>query len=266
MHALEHNATPPVITFDVLNWSAWATGFESVAAWREWDGADLTARSVSKGPKLAFVDAMLRRRCSRLTRMALHSAHDCLEQRSNISSVFCSPHGEIHRTKTLLDDIVDAQPVSPMGFSLSVHNTASGLHSISSANRAATTAIAAGADTFAIGVIEAVARSKQSAAPVLVVYADEPLPEFYRPYATEPVAPHALALLLTHRNTAGWSLAIDTDNARADVGYTPSLEFLRLLLGKKLSGDTGVEAADSGFNCSGEQFGWQWRKPSHTAV
>ena len=124
-----------------------------------------------------FLPPIKRRRLSALSRLSLRLAHTIAPEFQGFC-VFGSQHGELVTTQGLLQSIVEQQVVSPAGFSVSVHNTAAGLHSINNQNTSACTSIAAGLDTLAMCFVEAYgllesARQKQ----VLVVFADDGLPD-----------------------------------------------------------------------------------------
>lgn len=161
-----------------------------VARWSSWPaGAAAT-------PDIGFVEPLMRRRLSSLSKMALKVAHDCAADRDAVRLVFASRHGELRRTTAILDDIVANQPVSPTAFSLSVLNAMAGVHSIARRDKAPATAISAGAETLGYALLEAYAQySAEPATPVLVVYADERADERYGQVDRE-VSPGALALLL----------------------------------------------------------------------
>jgi hypothetical protein len=135
-------------------------------------------------PPVDFIPAMQRRRLSRLSRLSLAAAYSCAGSNHQLPTVFASRHGEIHRTLGLLSDLVQNEPLSPMAFSLSVHNTASGLYSIATGNTAPSTAIAAGLDTLPMAIIEAIGQLQRHDE-VMVVYAEEPLPAEYSQFASD---------------------------------------------------------------------------------
>jgi hypothetical protein len=140
--------------------------------------------------------------------------------------VFASQHGEIHRTLGLLGDLAQGEPLSPMAFSLSVHNTASGLYSIASGNTAPSTAVAAGLDTLPMALVEAMGQLQRHEE-VMVVYAEEPLPEAYRDFADGGSALLGLALRLGKPGT-GRDWQLQTTTAPAATG-SPGLAFMRWL-------------------------------------
>lgn len=200
---------------------------------------------------LDFIPTSLRRRCSAFTKMSLAVAHACVRggEYKNPPSVFASAHGEASVTAQLLGDLSLNQALSPMGFSLSVHNSSSGIYSISSQNKAPSTALAAGEYTFLMGLLETLLQVRKGGGePVLYVCSDERIPEVFLPPNTSQPAPVALALLLgkgdsgvpltveltsgTHSapKGAGWnhvpnfSSWLDGD-AALWLGETPSLQF-----------------------------------------
>ena len=126
---------------------------------------------------VSFLPAMKRRRLSALSRLSLRLAHSVAPKFQG-ACVFGSQHGELVTTQGLLQSIVDADVMSPAGFSSSVHNTAVGLHSINSQNTAPCTSIAAGCDSLAMCFIEAYSLLEQAPVDeVLIVFADDNVPE-----------------------------------------------------------------------------------------
>lgn len=161
-----------------------------VARWSSWPAGATTP------PDIGFVEPLVRRRLSTLSKMALKVAHDCAADCKALRLVFASRHGELRRTTAMLDDIAANQPVSPTAFSLSVLNAMAGIYSIERSDRSPATAISAGAETLGYALLEAHAQySADSATPVLVVYADEPADGRYGAVDHE-VPAGALAILL----------------------------------------------------------------------
>lgn len=180
----------------IAAWSAWAPGIESAQAWNSWAAGDLDPGNEGS-PALTFVDPLMRRRLSRLARMALHVAHACTQGRAAARSVFASRHGELQRTVGMLHDLVRGTGLSPTDFSLSVHNAIAGMHSIVHRSRSASVAVAAGEESFAYGLIEAAGQwHLDTEHSVLFVYADEPVPAEYRRFVAHREMPHAVALLI----------------------------------------------------------------------
>lgn len=186
---------------NIAHWYAWAPQLETPEAWRQKE-LQLPQADDPAVPNVQFVPARLRRRLSRLSKMALHVAHHCISNAASDCvpkrSIFASRHGELHRTVRLLESIAAQETVSPTQFSLSVHNTAAGLHSIVCKDKSPMTAIAARHDTFLNAWIEALGWLHFAPdEPILVVMADEPLPTTYQSFTDELEYPYAIAYILT---------------------------------------------------------------------
>ncbi|MBN3816464.1 beta-ketoacyl synthase chain length factor [Paraburkholderia sp. Se-20369] len=139
-----------------------------------------TSISTAGTPGVEFIDPMVRRRLSRLSRLALQAAHDCVGEHGALRVVFASRHGELTRTTGILGDISAAEPVSPTAFSLSVLNAASGVFGIARGDRSPATAVAAGPETLGYALLETFAQCESApSAPVLLVYANEPADPVY---------------------------------------------------------------------------------------
>jgi hypothetical protein len=161
-----------------------------VARWSSW------SPTAENTPDVAFIDPMMRRRLSSLSRMALKVAHDCVEGQASVRMVFASRHGEVPRTTEILRSIDAGKPVLPNAFSLSVLNAMSGLFGIVRRDRSPATAISAGAETLGYALLEAYAQyAERPSEPVLVVYADEPVGDLYGAVSDE-VQAGAVALLV----------------------------------------------------------------------
>lgn len=118
---------------------------------------------------LSFVPPLLRRRLSPLQKAFFHLAHfegQPLPKRV----VFASRDGEVTLTRRTVDDFTLDGTVSPACFSSSVYNAAPGLWSVFTKNTAPYTAIAAGAETVRVGLLEALLPADT---PTLFVYAEE---------------------------------------------------------------------------------------------
>ena len=149
-------------------------------------------------PDVGFLPPLLRRRCSRLTRMMLSVAYDVCpaDQRSTLPVVFASRYGEATSTLGLLETLARREPLTAGVFSHSVHNTQAGIFGISTRNRAMASAVAAGPDTFGAAFLDGVVAAHREGGAALLVVADEPLPGPFACFQEEPPAPYAVALLL----------------------------------------------------------------------
>lgn len=232
------------LSFHVKAWSAWAPGRETAAAWLRWAAQP----EPPPDPSPETVPVLLRRRVSPLGQKALRAAWS-LPDSSAARLVFCSRHGELGRTLSILDSLVNQTEVSPADFSLSVHNALLGLLSIARANRHGHTMIAAGTESFGFGMLEALScLAERPAEPVVLAYFDEPLPAPYDAFDHGAPDPIAVALTLTTMDGPAFTLTTSPANAAPDPGRSPALTFMRVLLG-----------AEPQAISSGEQFLWHWR-------
>jgi hypothetical protein len=151
-------------------------------------------------PEARFLPAMLRRRCSPLTRIALTAAWGCVDEeraRPRAHRVRVAPR---QRERIDRDDRAgrcSAQRLSPAQFSHTVHNAQAGLFCIAAQNRAASCSIAGRADTFACGWLEVLAHlEREPTRPVLYVMADVELAPRFAALVDEPECSYAIALLV----------------------------------------------------------------------
>lgn len=156
--------------------------------------AEWTASAECPKPDVSFVPPMERRRLTAVEKAALSVAWKCLEghREEKIPTVFASRWGEIGTTVKLMRQMHDEGEMSPAGFSNSVHNAAPGHLSLLLKNTAAYTAIAAGPESYEMGLLEASTYPGK----VLFVYAEEETPEFYRPNFPDVRGASAVALLI----------------------------------------------------------------------
>ncbi|MCP1120463.1 hypothetical protein JOE11_004439 [Robbsia andropogonis] len=193
--------------------------------------------TLSPSTGLDYIDPMLRRRLSNLSRMALVAAVACLrdpapgDEASTMSGegapelprqqtlhpavsstagaptgvrmVFASRHGELRRSTDILRAISAGQPVSPTAFSLSVMNAMTGVFSIARHDRSASSAMSAGPETLGYALLEGYAQYvSDPTSPVLVVYADETADPIFGAIQDE-VEGGAVAVLIS-RNGQGY--------------------------------------------------------------
>ncbi len=167
-----------------------------VSRWVLWE-ASAGGTDAPSSVELAFIDPMLRRRLSRQAKMALFVAHQCAYDQIGVRFVYASRHGELARTTAMLNDLANNEALSPTAFSMSVLSATPGLFSIFQKNTAPSTAISAGLDSFGYGLLEACLQLKaKPEQPVLLVYADEALPDVYGEAEMSDFKPHAVGLLL----------------------------------------------------------------------
>ncbi len=211
--------------------TAWAPGLETAEAWQAW--ADEPKALPTEGlPDARFLPAMLRRRCTPLSKILLRAAMDgCPEaDRANLRTVFSSRHGSINESVGLLENVARAEKLSPAKFSHTVHNAQAGLYSIATGNRCASSSLAAREDSFGCGLLEALCHlEREPQRDVLFVSGDVPLDPVFAPLVDEPATPHAVALRLsgTAKGPA-LTAAIEPNRGEAPVPPWPAaVEFLR---------------------------------------
>ena len=191
---------------------------------------------------------MLRRRLAPLARAGLAMAEAVLPVGQEARLVFASRHGDLRRTLGLLEAIADDQPLSPTAFGLSVHNALPGLWSIARQDRSANLALAAGEETFPWALVEAM--SELAAKPdsdVVLLYADDPMPEAYAVFESPAAPPLALALRLAARGPVRLEAAWATEGGASTE--PAALAFLRAWFGA--SGDGAWQAA-------ARRWSWSW--------
>ena len=239
------------VSFSIISDAAWAPGVETRDAWHAWA---LSAFPVTNGsePALRIMPAMQRRRVSFLGKMALEVAFDCLGERRNVPTIFCSRHGEVSRSVDLLHDLACGEPLSPTSFGLSVHNAIGGLFSIVCEDRTNNIALSAGPSSVEHAAIEACGLLADGEEAVLLIVYDCPLPAIYADYQSEEKFPFAWAWLIgpPRKNVVSlaWSAAPDGE-AETGENLPAGLQILRFHLRQDCSLD----------RMCGKQK-WQWSR------
>lgn len=173
--------------------------------------------------QITLIDAIQRRRLSALAKASIGVMHECAGSVQDYQVVYASRHGELARTTGLLNQLAEGEDVSPIGFSLAVLNGTAGVFSIATGNRAPSSAISAGPQTFEMGLLEASVQAKLSSRPVLFVYADAPVPEIYGNQTHDASPLHAIALLLCGSPEGAMaSLKCTSTSAHQPISNEPS--------------------------------------------
>ena len=111
------------------------------------------------------------------------------ERLADLHHVFVSAWGEIETTNELLDEIERGTgPISPTGFTNSVHNTATGYLSLATGNHRGSTAISGGMDGLVNALMVASSTVAIDGCEVLLVIADETVPEAFGAARHPPMA------------------------------------------------------------------------------
>lgn len=178
------------INLNFIGWTGW------VSADTDAELFDLPGIEVSASPDAAVIPAMLRRRLGLLGRACASQVMKLVAQ-GDIPIVYCSQHGDIERTVTVLQELAKGEPVSPMHFSLAVHNAICGVLSIQTGNRGNITALAACTESIVPGLLEAAGMLRDGESQVICVFCDVPLPDIYQSVKAEPKRAYACAVLLS---------------------------------------------------------------------
>jgi len=178
---------------------------------------------------------MLRRRCTPLSKILLKVAFTCCEEaeeRARVRTVFASRHGSINESIALLECVSRGERISPAIFSHTVHNAQAGLFSIAAGNREASSSLAAGPESFACGLIEALGHlEREPGRPVLLVTGDVPLAPTFAALIDEPACSYGVGLLLRAEGGAPCRVEIVPGDALPTAPPWPAAaEFLRFWL------------------------------------
>ena len=172
--------SPPIdhsIALTVEGIGFWADGLPDWDAAHAFviDGVLPAAAAAKPAPQLLAPNE--RRRAPESVALALEVAQAACTMAGRdprtLASVFTSTHGDLAITDYICDTLAGApETLSPTKFHNSVHNAAAGYWTIGTGCMAATTAISAYDCSFAQGLLEAAAQSRESGEPVLLVAYD----------------------------------------------------------------------------------------------
>ncbi len=200
--------------------------------WHFWSQElpDSATNGQASYPELQQIPALQRRRLSDLTKISLHLAF-AHQIAADTPVVFASRHGDLHKTSQLLKQVATDDDVSPTQFALSVHNAMVGQYSILTQHQAQHSSVAAADASLHYGVLEAWTLLQcNECDQVLVVYADQRLPDIYADFDTHPTVDHGMSLLLS-KNPVGSHLRL-LRQSHNQLGYKhEAFELQRFLQG-----------------------------------
>lgn len=219
----------PVSPLYVSRFTAWAPGLDRLELWQAWaaDNREIPGSEESPGagrsPALEFIDPLLRRRISRISRMTIQVLHDLLPVGEDIRILFFSFRGEITQQLRINQGLIEEYTIRPAVFSLSVFNTPVALATIALNLRAGYSAIYPGEGRFNTGL-------RAAAAPVaagdvermVLVYADEPAPEEYGALCPRENGSLALGAILSSQNSEG-ALPLEVADGTSPGNFLRSL-------------------------------------------
>lgn len=164
------------VAVGVAGLGLWMPGYPDVARWVAGERDAEEPR-----PQGRALDRMNRRRASILGRALADALAEAVEQSgvdaSAVPTLVGSSIAEASTMVGLLEQIWRRNdPVSPAAFTVSVHNAASGLISISAKNQGYASSLAADEDTPAVTLLEAIGLVATTGEPVALVCGDEPVP------------------------------------------------------------------------------------------
>lgn len=159
-------------------------------------------------PKCRRIPIMTARRLTAGNRLALECALTLMEQEQPAALLFASRHSELEHNYRILKALAEQQDVSPTDFTMSVHNSAAGSLTILKKLPVVSSAVSAGADSFAALLTDACGMLQDGLNSVLAVFFDSTIPDFYRPYLSpgDVSWPYAAALLL--RTGSEWTVEL----------------------------------------------------------
>ncbi len=250
-------------TFTIGAFYGLAPKLDNPHAWLAWKNQPFTLEKQAE-LSLAHLPVNLKRRSSTGVKLALETAFECISRNINTASqsidytIFASQHGESSKVQALLKQILHKEMLSPIDFSQSVHNTASGLFSLAKSITANVNSIAAGRDTFLMAFIEALTylRLNPNSNVLLVAY-DECLPECYETYVSQYDQQYACAFLLHNRwadcrNLIQCRLKLADAQVNKTSDYPPALNFMAWL----------YDSVDKSLRLSSAFWRFNWYKNS----
>lgn len=210
--------------------AVWAPGLEDdEEALKKWTDGEIEILREKVSPKLEYTDPLFRRRLSQISKMTVHVVHKLLEKTDfnrETKIVFVSLRGEIEREFTINQGLIEDNDILPAGFSLSVFNTPVALATLAFKLQGGYSVIYPSKNDFMQGLKTAVAPLLAGTEEqIVLVYADELVPEVYGDKIPSDNTPLAFAALLSSKD--GKSLA-----GKLELVFgacTPS-EFLKSLL------------------------------------
>ena len=231
----------------IEEWAANGQGLNGIKGWTQWSD-NLEWPSDGK-QAVDLIPAMMRRRMSNVSKLAVQTAIKLLSSHEIDYLVFSSRHGELHRSVQLIDDILKGDEASPMAFSQSVHNTAAGLATIATKQTIPFTSIAAAENTFQSAILEAwLYLVENPSHKVLLVDFDEPLPEVYSQYEDKDFQGYALGLVISSGDEFEVTACEMTENTQSSLPQ--ALQFLRHYLRNK-------EISEWEINSNNQAWRWQ---------
>ena len=208
----------------ISRFSAWAVGLENAKEWEEWAKGKREMICAPEAPQIKFTDPMFRRRISQLSKMTIQVVHDLLPIQEETKMLFLSFRGELSKQFKVNEMQIKDGSFLPAAFSFSVFNAPVALASMALGLKGGYTAIYPTNNSIKAGLITAAAMlNTGSEDELVVIYADEDIPEEYSNLVPEPLPPFAFSLLLSKKPCS------DSIKLSIDEKEIEPKEFLRKL-------------------------------------
>lgn len=170
------------------------------------------------------VPAALRRRSSQAMQSAFSAATEACHHTgglpAELPAIFASVAGEIQTTDQICTELVKPDGmISPSAFHNSVQNTAAGYWSIAHRCTQAASAVTAGRNTFAMGLLEAWCQLACHGGELILVCYDEHWPDYLMPGSGRPA--FATALILAAGAVEGSIIRLGRPRRQATVFPQP---------------------------------------------
>ena len=248
LHAREKGNQVTKLTINIDEWCALSPGLISASDWSEWSKHKKQWPSELTPVPANLIKPMIRRRMSSLSKLALQSSLRLSQDKQIDYIIFSSRHGELTRTVKLIKEIMAGEEASPIAFSQSVHNTASGLFTILTQRATPVTSISALEGPFRSAFVEAFIYLQDNPKhKVLLVDFDEPLPAPYQSQEDEgnkQYQGYALSLILSHGHD--FSISWQAKSAKTTPDYPLSFELIDFLLKQEDSSNAGSKISFPG--------------------
>ena len=174
------------------------------------------AEDLSAAPKLEWTEPIFRRRLSQLTKMTVQVVRDIFDGKAegegaavdkNAKLVFLSFRGELEREFKVNKTLIEDDSILPAAFSLSVFNAAIAQATIALGLKGGYSCVFPSQGSFADGLLSAAAPVLAGDAnEIVLVYADENVPDYYKEFLKGPNEPLAFAAVLSSQKQGGVEL------------------------------------------------------------
>ncbi|MCR5762693.1 MAG: beta-ketoacyl synthase chain length factor [Treponema sp.] len=212
--------------------SCWAPGISSSQDWAEWKNGAKSILCTEDTPPLSFTTPIFKRRLSQLSKMTIQVVHDAIETSpcKDIKQAFISMRGEIKREFTINEKLIKEHEVSPSAFSLSVFNAPIALASIACKLKGGYSVIFPSDGNFYNALTAACAPVLcDDEKDMLLVYADELVPECYGTLRPENNEPFAFAAVISSEKRDSTYAELKLQEITEKETFSPA-DFLRGIL------------------------------------